>query len=61
MSFFQLCVEDSPVAERLLTICNDIAKLVKYWEALPKAKRPSSKNYMNVKMAVADDFHRRDF
>ena len=48
-------VEDLPVAERLLTIRNDIMKLVKYWEALPKAKRPSSKSYMNVKMAVADD------
>ena len=52
---FFSCIEDSPVAERLLTIWNDIAKLVKYWEALPKVKRPSSKNYMNVKMAVADD------
>ena len=63
-TFFVLVVEtveyllfswDLPVTERLLTIWNDITKLVKYWEALPKAKRPSSKSYMNVKMAVADD------
>ena len=48
-------VEDLPVAERLLTIWNDITKLVKYWEALPKAKRHSSKSCMNGKMVVADD------
>ena len=48
-------VEDLLVAERLLAIWNDIVKLVKYWEALPKAKQPSSKSYMNVKMALADD------
>ena len=28
---------------------------MKYWETLPKAKQPSSKSYMNVKMIVADD------
>ena len=28
---------------------------MKYWEALLKAKRPSSKSYMNVKVAVAGD------
>ena len=48
-------VEDILVAERFLTIWNDIMRLVKYWEALPKAKRPSSKSYMNVKIAVAND------
>ena len=31
-------VEDLPVAERLLTICDDITKLVKYWEALTESK-----------------------
>ena len=34
-------VEDLAVAERLLTIWNEITKLEKYWETLPKAKRPS--------------------
>ena len=48
-------VEDLPTTERLLTIWNDITKLVKYWEALLEAKWPSLKSYMNVKMAVADD------
>ena len=28
---------------------------MKYWEILPKAKQPSSKSYMNVKMVVVDD------
>ena len=46
-------VEDVPAAERLLTIWNKITKLVKYWEALLKAKRPSSKSYMNVKGALS--------
>ena len=28
---------------------------MKYWEALLKEKRPSSKSYMNVKVALAGD------
>ena len=48
-------VVDLPVTERLSTIWNDITKLLKYWEALPKAKQPSSKHHVNVKMAVAND------
>ena len=48
-------VEDLPIAERFLTIWNDITKLVKYWKVLLEAKWPSLKSYVNVKMAVADD------
>ena len=43
-----------PVAERLLEIWENIGKLVKYWEKLPKSKRPSSTSYINVKLAVHD-------
>ena len=48
-------VEDVPAAERLLTIWDNITKLVKYWEALLKAKRPSSKSYMNVRCTLRSE------
>lgn len=43
-----------PVAERLLLIWDNICKLAKHWDKLPKYKQPSSKSYLNVKSAVDD-------
>ena len=47
-------VEDLPVAERLLSIWNDIKKLIKFWKSLPKSKRPSCKSYNHLMNAVSD-------
>ena len=47
-------VEDLPVAERLLSIWNDIKKLIKFWESLPNSKRRSCKSYNHLMNAVSD-------
>ncbi|XP_057299676.1 uncharacterized protein LOC130630266 [Hydractinia symbiolongicarpus] len=47
-------VEDKVVAERLIEIWENIVKIVKFWEGLPKSKRPASKSYGYVKDAAKD-------
>ena len=53
--FFFRWVEDKPVAERLVDLWPNVAKIVHYWESLPKSKRPSSRSYSNVLSAVTDN------
>ena len=55
MVLFFRWVEDKPVAERLVDLWPNVAKIVGYWESLPKSKRPSSKSYSNVLSAVTDN------
>ena len=55
MVIFFRWVEDKPVAERLVDLWPNVAKIVRYWESLPKSKRPSSKSYSNVLSAVTDN------
>ena len=47
-------MEDKNVADRLLEIRPNMVKIVSFWVGLPKAKRPSSKSYEDVKKAVDD-------
>ena len=47
-------VEDLPNAERILSIWNDVKKLIKFWESLTKSKRPSCKSYNHLTNAVSD-------
>ena len=49
-------MENKQVADRLLAIWPNIEKIVKFWERLPKSKRPASKSYLNVVDAVNDHF-----
>ena len=42
--------------DRLISIWDNVYKIVNYWEKLPKSKRPKSKSYSNLKSAVLDDF-----
>ena len=44
-----LCVEDKPVAVRLLAIWPNIVKTVKYWTPLPKSKKPKCKSKKETK------------
>ena len=55
MVLFFRWVEDKPVAERLVDLWPNVAKIVCYWESLPKSKEPSSKSYSNVLSAVIDN------
>ena len=50
MVLFCRWLEDKPVTERQVD-----PKIVRYWENLPKSKRPSSKSYPNVLSAVTDN------
>ena len=47
-------VDHLPVPERLLSIWNDIKKLIKFWERLPKSKQPSCKSCNHLTNAVSD-------
>ena len=47
-------VEDEKVASRALDIWDDVKKIVKHWESLPKYKRPSSKSYATLLEATKD-------
>ena len=48
-------VEDEKVANRLYEIWDNLKKLFKYWNSLPKSKQPNhSKSYLTVKNAVED-------
>jgi len=42
------------VSDRLLQVWENVKEVVKFWEKLPKSKRPSSKSYFAVKDAVDD-------
>ena len=55
MVLFFRWVEDKQVAERLVNLWPNVAKIVHYWESLPKSKRPSSKSYSNVLSAVTNN------
>ena len=48
-------VEDQKVAERLCSIWENIKKMTKYWEALPKSKRPKCKSYNTVVEGTQDE------
>ena len=47
-------VVDLLVVERLLSIWNDIKKLIKFLENLPKFKRPSCKSYNHLTNTASD-------
>ena len=47
-------VEDLPVSEKRLSIWNDIKKMIKFLESLPRSKRPSCKSYSHLTNAVSD-------
>ena len=49
-------IEGKVVADRLLDIWENIVKLVRYYEKLPKSKQPSSKSFVNVQKACNDIF-----
>lgn len=42
------------MSDRLLQVWGNVKVVVKFWEKLPKSKRPSSKSYFAVKDAVDD-------
>ena len=48
-------VEDQKVAERLCSIWENIKKMTKYWEALPKSKRPKWKSDNTVVEGTKDE------
>ena len=48
-------VEDQKVAERLCSIWENIKKMTKYWETLPKSKRPKCKSYNTVVEGTKDE------
>ena len=48
-------MEDQKVAERLCSIWENIKKMTKYWEALPKSKRPKCKSYNTVVEGTQDE------
>ena len=48
-------IEDSDVAESSIEIWDNILKIFKFWESLPKHKRPSSKSYSIVQEATRDN------
>ena len=48
-------IEDSDVVERAIKIWDNILKIFKFWESLPKHKRPSSKSYLIVQEATRDN------
>ena len=47
-------VENKLVADKLLEKWPNIVKVVKFWEKLPKSRRPESKSYANL-VSVVDD------
>ena len=49
-------VEDQPVADRLISILDNIVSLVRHWKKLSKSKQPSSKSFINVQKACNDKF-----
>lgn len=47
-------VEDQAIADRALIVWESIRKTVKFWEALPKSKRPQNNSY-NVVLEHCND------
>ena len=39
----------------MISVWENIVSISRFWVGLPKKKRPSSKSYVNVKSAIADD------
>ena len=48
-------MDNKRVSDRLISLWQNIIAISRFWENLPKNKRPSSKSYVNVKTAIADD------
>ena len=48
-------VEDQKVAERLCLVWENIKKMTKYWESLPKSKQPKCKSYETVLEGTKDE------
>ena len=49
-------VEDKIVADRLLSIWDNVVKVIRVWEKKPKSKQPKCKSYINVQKACNDIF-----
>ena len=49
-------VEDQIVADRLLSIWDNVVKVIRFWEKKPKSKQPKCKLYINVQKACNDIF-----
>ena len=47
-------IEDSDVAKRLISIWENIVKIIRFYEKMLKSKQPSSKSFLNVQQAVND-------
>ena len=47
-------VGNKKIADRLIEIWENFKRIVKFWEKLPKLKRPPSNSYIAVKNAVND-------
>lgn len=52
--FIYRWVEDKKVADRLIEIWPHMERILRYWESLPKSKRPCTKGYEALKNAVSD-------
>ena len=48
-------IENSEVAERAMEIWDNVLKIFKFWESLPKHKRLASKSYLIVQEATRDN------
>ena len=49
-------VEDQIVADRLLSIWDNVVKVIRFWEKKPKSKQSKCKSYINVQKACNDIF-----
>ena len=49
-------VEDQIVADRLLSIWDNVVKVIRFWVKKPKSKQPKCKSYINVQKACNDLF-----
>ena len=47
-------MKDQKLAERLCSVWEKISKMTKYWEALPKIKRPKCRSYNTVVARTKD-------
>ena len=48
-------VDNKRDLDRLISLWENIISISRFWESLPKKKRPTSKSYLAVKSAIADD------
>ena len=44
------------MADRLLSIWDNVVKVIRFWEKKPKSKQPKCKSYINVQKACNDIF-----